>query len=159
VAVVELLVSHAPLALPARKLALSAQDRWGNTPLGDADRGGHAECALALRNAGAERSGVPRRGAGAEAQESEEEGGEEGEEGVAGNDAVVVSNAAPRMLLAAVANDVDELVKMTGEGLNMLEGDYDQRTALHLAASEGHEEAVRYILIQVESTHCAPTAH
>ena len=32
------------------------------------------------------------------------------------------------------------------KGVNMGQGDYDQRTALHLAAAEGHVEVVRFLL-------------
>ncbi len=35
---------------------------------------------------------------------------------------------------------------MVASGVNLAEGDYDGRTAIHLAASEGQEEVVRYLI-------------
>ena len=65
---------------------------------------------------------------------------------------VVVSADAPRMLFAAADNDVDELIKLADAGEDLLMGDYDRRTACHLAASNGHLAALKYIVIQVGSS-------
>merc|ERR1719361_2416574 len=51
------------------------------------------------------------------------------------------------VLFAASEGDVDELVKLYASGADLFAADYDLRTALHLAASEGHAEAVRYLLL------------
>ena len=50
---------------------------------------------------------------------------------------------------AAFDNDLDTLRRYVMNGADPGAGDYDARTALHLAASEGHIELVNYLLKQV----------
>ena len=40
---------------------------------------------------------------------------------------------------AASQGDLNELQRLVASGVDLSEGDYDGRTGLHLAASEGHE--------------------
>jgi len=47
---------------------------------------------------------------------------------------------------AAARNDFDTIKSLLAEGINFNLSDYDQRTALHLAASEGHLEMVKFLL-------------
>mmetsp|Transcript_73050 Transcript_73050/g.171307 ORF Transcript_73050/g.171307 Transcript_73050/m.171307 type:complete len:626 (-) Transcript_73050:144-2021(-) len=47
---------------------------------------------------------------------------------------------------AALEGDVEELKKLLSAGYNVNAGDYDRRTAIHIAASEGREEAVTVLL-------------
>ena len=47
------------------------------------------------------------------------------------------------LLFAAVAGDVTALQRMYLQGVDMAAADYDGRTALHLAAAEGHHHCVR----------------
>jgi glutaminase len=49
---------------------------------------------------------------------------------------------------AVMENDLNHIKTIVAKGVNLSEGDYDGRTALHLAASEGHIEIVKYLLEQ-----------
>ena len=50
------------------------------------------------------------------------------------------------VLFAASHGDVKALVSQLHAGINLYEGDYDSRTALHLAAAEHHPEVVRFLI-------------
>ena len=50
------------------------------------------------------------------------------------------------LLFAATRNDVDGIRHLVAKGLPVNAGDYDSRTALHLAAAEGCLDAVNYLL-------------
>ena len=47
---------------------------------------------------------------------------------------------------AASQGDLNELQRLVASGVDLSQGDYDGRTGLHLAASEGHEEIVRFFI-------------
>lgn len=47
---------------------------------------------------------------------------------------------------AASIGDIDELQRLHAAGVDLNEGEYDKRTGIHLAASEGHLEAVRFFI-------------
>jgi glutaminase len=53
-----------------------------------------------------------------------------------------------RLCWAASQGDLDEVRALIASGVDPNIGDYDGRTALHLAASEGHCEVVAYLLDQ-----------
>lgn len=108
----------------------SPVDRWGNTPLDDALRSKHNSVAALLRSVGAKSGHL--------AQASLASG-------ISGTlPATVVG---PQDLCdAAYAGDVARLRTYVAEGLDPNQGDYDRRTALHLAASEGQLDAVVYLI-------------
>jgi glutaminase len=130
-----LLVDSIPSSVN-KTAVLCALDRWGGTPLDDAVTGNHQSCVDVLKAAGA----LP----GANNVSGGSGGG--GDDGSASE--VVVSADAPRMLFAAAENDVDELIKLSASGEDLTTGDYDKRTACHLAASNGHLDALKYIVVQ-----------
>lgn len=50
------------------------------------------------------------------------------------------------LIWAACQGDIDEIKRLVAHGVNVNQGDYDKRTAMHLAATEGHIEVVEYLL-------------
>ena len=50
------------------------------------------------------------------------------------------------LLFAATRNDVDGIRHLVAKGVPVNAGDYDSRTALHLAAAEGCLEVVKYLV-------------
>lgn len=50
------------------------------------------------------------------------------------------------LIMAASHGDLFEIQRLIAVGINLDEADYDGRTALHLASSEGQEHVVRYLL-------------
>ncbi|KAH7730834.1 Protein C27A7.5 d [Aphelenchoides avenae] len=59
----------------------------------------------------------------------------------------------PLVCYAASSNDVTLLENLRLSGANFAESDYDQRTALHVAASAGNNDAVYYLLKHGASVH------
>ena len=50
------------------------------------------------------------------------------------------------LIWAACQGDLDEIKRLVAHGIDINEGDYDKRTAMHLAATEGNIEVVEYLL-------------
>tara|TARA_B100000123_G_C25687660_1_gene409301 strand:- start:517 stop:966 length:450 start_codon:yes stop_codon:yes gene_type:complete len=50
------------------------------------------------------------------------------------------------LIYAASHGDIDEIKKIEAKGIDLNSADYDGRTALHLAASEGQQEVVEYLI-------------
>lgn len=50
------------------------------------------------------------------------------------------------LIYAATFGDLEEIKRLHAAGLDLNETDYDGRTALHLAAAEGHTRVVKYLL-------------
>lgn len=116
---------------------ISAADRWGGTPLGDAIHHQHEDCATILREFGAPEG---------ETSHYKDE--------VTVSD-TLVTNEAPQILFAASKGDLHFLVREVARGEDILVGDYDLRTALHLAASNGHANVVSYLITQAKATENA----
>lgn len=116
-----------------RAAALSAADRWGGTPLSDAEHCGFEDCAAILREAGAT-AGTP------VCYHSN-----------TAADDVTIADSAPEVLFAASEGDLDELIKLVAKGVDVTICDYDRRSALHLAASNGHAHIIKYLLAQADS--------
>eukprot|EP00930_Biecheleria_cincta_P003872 TRINITY_DN104785_c0_g1_i1.p1 TRINITY_DN104785_c0_g1~~TRINITY_DN104785_c0_g1_i1.p1 ORF type:complete len:734 (-),score=117.49 TRINITY_DN104785_c0_g1_i1:304-2448(-) len=121
---------------------LSPRDRWGGTPLGDAIRGHCESCKVLLQDAGAESDDRQRLVTVAEGDMYE------------GDDLQTchVEQSAGLTLMAAACGDVDELIAYSARGINLFACDYDKRTALHLAASNGHQSVIRYLLSQASDS-------
>merc|ERR1712023_587116 len=56
--------------------------------------------------------------------------------------------AVSALLTAASTGDITQIRRLKAEGLDLSVGDYDARTALHLAATEGQHKVVKYLLAQ-----------
>lgn len=50
------------------------------------------------------------------------------------------------LIWAACQGDIDEIKRLFAHGVDLNQGDYDKRTAMHLAATEGHIEVIEYLL-------------
>jgi len=114
---------------------LNLKDRWGTTALSCARHYCHTACADALVEAGCV-------------------DGDDIDSEYADFDCVLedphhVSNEAPLLLTAAQAGDLDKVLKLRPV-VEMGVRDYDSRTALHLAACEGHLHVLKYVIINFE---------
>ena len=47
---------------------------------------------------------------------------------------------------ASYQGDLNEIKRLVANGVDLDEADYDGRTCIHLAASEGRTEVIRYLL-------------
>ena len=56
-----------------------------------------------------------------------------------------------RLCEAASTADVDKLREYVVSGAPVNKGDYDNRTAMHLAASEGLVEVVKFLILEAEA--------
>jgi len=56
------------------------------------------------------------------------------------------SQAGPALCAAAAAGNLEELKRMKALGADINNGDYDARTAIHLAAAEGHVDILQWLI-------------
>jgi len=136
---VKLLLDKMP---PGReKDVLNAQDRWHGAPLDDALDNGWQEIEQLLKSVGAK---------GGERNVKPSEHGFNAPEMVGGGTQMAI--------YAAASGNVDELIKLCAGGTDLISedvADYDGRTPLHLAASNGHVVAVSYLLARSGSKRLA----
>ena len=121
--VVEFLLEHGVRPAP---------DRWGGLPVSDALENGHTDVAELFVTAVAGDWGPTHR--------VDDPDGPQDTAADYGDDLAVVE-----LLWAAAENDVAGLRRLLAQRVSVHAQDYDRRTALHLAASEGHLEAARYL--------------
>jgi glutaminase len=118
----------------------NSRDRWGGTPLDDAESSGHDEIAAVLRASGATTGpGIHRSEDPAPTDAAAEYGDQE----------MVVE-----LLWAAALGDLNVLRRCVAFGVPLHAADYDGRTALHLAAAEGHVDACRYLIAHAHPLGC-----
>ena len=98
------------------KANINCLDRWGGTPLSDAQHGNHFATAALLQGLGAD--------------PSSDDSSREGE----------------RMCKAAAKGRIEEIRRLVAGGASVNAADYDGRSALHLAAAEGHDAVVEYLV-------------
>ena len=55
---------------------------------------------------------------------------------------------------AAGSGDITQVKRLIESGIPPNSGDYDLRTALHVAASEGHEKIVEFLLLSQADPNC-----
>ena len=117
----------------------NTRDRWGGTPLNDAELGEHSDVIDQLKHRGAEPG---------ESQHVDSESTATEEAAHYGDTDAVVE-----LLWAASENHIDGLRRCLAHGIPVSAADYDGRTALHLAASDGQIDAVKYLLAHGHPIH------
>jgi len=105
--------------LIANDVDINKKDRWGGTALKDAVRGGHKKVETLLLENGATHG---------YADYSEEQA------------------IGENLCKAAARGDLNQIRNLVAKGASVDAHDYDRRSALHLAAAEGHEEVVEYLI-------------
>mmetsp|Transcript_10468 Transcript_10468/g.18463 ORF Transcript_10468/g.18463 Transcript_10468/m.18463 type:complete len:532 (-) Transcript_10468:44-1639(-) len=112
---------------------LGAKDRWSGTPLDDALMEGKKDCALFLEKNGVKR-GKRRLFTNEETAADEDDSRD-----------IDISSSLAAFLQAAAQGDVSRVEKLLAKnGVNA--ADYDSRTALHVAASDGNTAVVKFLV-------------
>eukprot|EP01061_Rhynchopus_euleeides_P005264 TRINITY_DN1451_c0_g1_i1.p1 TRINITY_DN1451_c0_g1~~TRINITY_DN1451_c0_g1_i1.p1 ORF type:complete len:823 (+),score=360.46 TRINITY_DN1451_c0_g1_i1:122-2590(+) len=104
---------------------VNLQDRWGTTPLTGAENSDQSEIAHFLRTRGGKRTG---------------------EMALKRKSSFSLQGTQNELIKAAASGDVNEIERLIQNGADPNQGDYDHRYPLHLAAEEGHMEAVMLLV-------------
>jgi ankyrin repeat protein len=115
------------------------EDRWGGTPLGDAEFGKHTDVVDLLKAHKAELGDAQHIVDDSPVSEEAEHYGD--------------TDAVAELLWAASENDLIGLRRCLAQGIPVSACDYDNRTALHLAAADGRVEAVEFLLAHEHPIH------
>jgi len=113
------------------KASTSPIDRWGNSPLDDAVRARHGPTAAFLRS------------------QKAKSGKSEAVDKKSADAKPTPRKTATDLCDAAFSGDLVRLRGYIDDGLDPNTGDYDKRTAMHLAASEGLLAVVKYLVEEV----------
>eukprot|EP00931_Biecheleriopsis_adriatica_P088211 TRINITY_DN62583_c0_g1_i1.p1 TRINITY_DN62583_c0_g1~~TRINITY_DN62583_c0_g1_i1.p1 ORF type:complete len:594 (+),score=146.46 TRINITY_DN62583_c0_g1_i1:120-1901(+) len=108
--------------LVSLKADVNPADRFGGTPLDDASRRNHKEVIKYLKSVG----------------------------GSVGAGGAVSTQDAADLCDAASGGNLDKLREIVGKGVSANSGDYDLRTAIHLAAAEGLQEVLACLFDELE---------
>jgi len=108
-------------------------DRWGGYPISDARDNGHNEIVELFNKLDVNYSEP--------VHLVEDPDGETDEMATFDNEMMVIE-----LLFAAFENDVPGIRQLVARSIPVHAGDYDLRTALHLAAAEGSLQAVKYLV-------------
>ena len=120
--------------------AINRSDRWGGSPLDDAHRHQHRSCAEYLRKVGAST------GSGNRLTNLIQAAADGDLDEVQALLHVVQREKNKKAISIKTSSGKSSNNKAAKTTLNVNEGDYDKRTALHLAAGEGHVEIVRALV-------------
>lgn len=108
--------------LVSLKANVDPADRFGGTPLDDAQRKNHKEVIAYLKSKGA----------------------------AAGKGGAVSTQDAADLCDAASSGNLDKLREIVARGVDSNAGDYDLRTAIHLAAAEGLKDVLQCLFDELE---------
>lgn len=151
------------------KSKISPRDRWGGTPLGDAERGliknSEDKKTEETDEHGVAHAAKEESGAAQDAEEGasllqyaecvklfKEHGADSDTRGVFDTIDIALNESpeAVEIIEAAASGDITEMRHFSSNP-NLYTCDYDSRTALHLAASNGHLNIIKFLLKKMDS--------